>query len=267
MVRCVSAVMVIGLFLAVPAFSTGLPQILQPATPAYTPSELPVLMQAIDELQEALDDYTLGSGKTFAPDEWESRDFARYTAGALSEMGYEAKLVSGTGWPDGVHTWVIVGIPLDGKTAWIPVEASPEPGHTQQTLGEVPVVTDPSGGRAFDPRYITFTDLIDLSPNLPPVAKIRVPSIVVGETIRIFALGSYDPDGEIVLYQWDFGDGKTAVTRSWSALHRFEAKGECTVTVTVIDNRGSRATASASLNVIAQEIEGKGSSSGCGCGG
>ena len=265
MVRCVSAVMVIGLFLAVPAFSTGLPQILQPTTTAYTPSELPVLMQAIDELQEALDDYTLGSGKTFAPDEWESRDFARYTAGALSEMGYEAKLVSGTGWPDGVHTWVIVGIPLDGKTAWIPVEASPEPGHTQQTLGEVPVVTDPSGGKAFDPRYITFTDLIDLSPNLPPVAKIRVPSVVVGETIKIFALGSYDPDGEIVVYRWCVDEGPCTSSSSWRYSPTRNDVGEHRLTLTVIDSGGRSATVSTSY-VIKDPQDDAERKTGCGCG-
>ncbi len=269
MIRCVSAVIVVSLLLAVPVLSEELPQILQPHPTAYTPSELSSLMQAIENLQETLDDYTLGSRKAFTPDGWQSQDFAAYTAGTLAEMGYETKIVSAPGWPEGVHTWVIVGIPLNGKTAWIPVEASPEIDHTQQTLGKVPVITDPAGGKGFDPRYVSFTDIVDLPPNLPPVARIRLPNMkvaIVGGMIRVFSLESYDPDGEIVLYQWNFGDGETAVTTSWSASHRFKTKGEYTLAVTVIDNRGSRATASTVLTVIDEGSETKGSS-GCGCGG
>ena len=74
--------------------------------------------------------------------------------------------------------------------------------HNQRILGVVPVSTDPTGKMPFDSQYLSFSKLIALPPNRPPVAKIRpsVSSIIAGEQTRLLALGSYDPDEEIVLY-------------------------------------------------------------------
>lgn len=41
------------------------------------------------------------------------------------------------------------------------------------------------------------------------------------------ALGSFDPDGTIILYRWDFGDGMTA--EGPIATHAYEALGDYTV--------------------------------------
>jgi PKD repeat protein len=48
------------------------------------------------------------------------------------------------------------------------------------------------------------------------------------------ASSSYDPDGEIVSYQWDFGDGQIASGEKVS--HGFSTCGEYTVTLMVTDN-------------------------------
>jgi len=264
---------VLSLFLlTLPVLSDELPQVLQPNETAYSATEVATLTQAITALETTLDNYNLGSRRYFASDQWSSRDFAAYTGGTLSEMGYETKLVSGAGWPDGTHTWVLVGTPLGARTAWVPVEASPEAGHSQQVLGYIPSTTDGVGNLWFDTRYLGFTDVIELPPNIPPVAKIRPPTglVATNSRVKFLALGSYDPDGEIVLYQWDLGDGTTEISTKWTVNHRFNKRGSYTISLTAIDNRGRKSTTtSITLRVVSpQEPEtAPPSSGGCGCGG
>ncbi|MCD6359980.1 MAG: PKD domain-containing protein, partial [Armatimonadetes bacterium] len=159
----------------------------------------------------------------------------------------------------------------DGKTAWVPVEAAPKMGHAQPILGKVPLISTPTGGQAFDPRYISFTNLVDLPLNLSPVAKIRPPNedIPVGATVKIFAISSYDPDGIIVLYRWNFGDGESETSTTWFARHAFDETGVYTVTLAVTDNRGKTSTTSLVLRVIDRpKVEEPPSvkGGGCGCG-
>lgn len=263
--------MVFLLLLTLPVLGGDLPQVLQPNETAYSASEVATLTQAITSLETTLDDYNLGSRRYFASDQWGSRDFAAYTAGTLAEMGYEAVLVSGAGWPDGVRTWVLVGIPLEARIAWVPVEASPVAGHSQQILGHVPSTTDAAGNLWFEESYLNFSDVIELPLNLPPVAKIRPPAppIEVHENLRFMAIGSSDPDGEIVLYQWNFGDGETKISSAWSVRHKFRRSGNFTVTLTVLDNLGKKASNEVRLFVV-KELEEPTStpaSGGCGCGG
>ncbi|HYH07972.1 MAG TPA: PKD domain-containing protein [Thermoanaerobaculia bacterium] len=54
-------------------------------------------------------------------------------------------------------------------------------------------------------------------------------------TYSLNASGSYDVDGSIVSYHWDFGDGETATTSSSTISHSFGAD-IYTVTLTVTDN-------------------------------
>jgi len=263
------AVSLIGVF----GLCSELPQVLPPNTTAYSAAEVTTLRAAITRLEGILNDYTFGSRRTNAANEWQSRNFAEYTAGILSERGYETRIVSQAGWSDGVHTWVLAGLPLAGKTAWVPAEASPDAGHSQQTLGDIPTTTDGSGNLWFDVRYLNFSEATELPPNRPPVAKIRPPSseITEDDNVKFLALGSSDPDGDIgdiVLYQWDFGDGKTEISTQWLVYHRFRKQGTHTVTLTVIDNRGKSASATFTARVGAPEDTGQSISgrSGCGCG-
>ncbi|KQC29410.1 PKD domain-containing protein [Flagellimonas eckloniae] len=86
------------------------------------------------------------------------------------------------------------------------------------------------------------------------VSPIAVANGVVDETIaykiNFFSTGSYDPDGNIVSYEWDFGDGNTS--NAENPMHTYAAEGEYSVTLTVNDNEGGEDITS--IDVLAQEI-------------
>lgn len=89
-------------------------------------------------------------------------------------------------------------------------------------------VTDDGGLTALD-------DLVaDVYDNDPPTAVIKC--CCVDLACSFDATGSSDPNGPIVAYAWDFGDGTTAT----GALvdHRFATPGLYTVTLTVTDDVG-----------------------------
>ena len=79
---------------------------------------------------------------------------------------------------------------------------------------------------------------------LAPVATFTyIPSNpVVNETIRFDASESYDPDGYIVTYRWNFGDENITSTTNRSVSHLYSKPGEYNVTLSVIDNDGENSS-------------------------
>jgi len=80
--------------------------------------------------------------------------------------------------------------------------------------------------------------------NAPPVANIAFTQTGTS-TFDFNGTASNDPDGSITKYQWDFGDGASAL--GVTASHTYASPGTYTVKLTVTDNLG--ATGSATLNV------------------
>lgn len=72
------------------------------------------------------------------------------------------------------------------------------------------------------------------------------------ETVT-FTDASTDPDGRIVRWLWDFGDGETleVQTASQRVSHSYSAPGSYAVTLTVTDDRGGEASLTKSLTVRA----------------
>ena len=261
------AVLIIGI-LCLPVIGADGPTVLPPNTSAYSSGELVLLRSAIDELQDLLSGYGLGSHRYFSSSEWMSQDFAAYTAGMLASRGYTTRLVSQEGWPDGEHVWVLVGIPLPTRTAWVPVEASPTMGKSQTTLGQVPSFLDEAGQMWFEQKYMEFAREVSLPQNASPVASIRVVPThsLVGQEVTFMALASYDPDGEIVSYNWDLGGVKTS--NRCTIRHTFTEAGTYKIKLSVVDSRGKTVVASIDYKVRAIKEQGNGSSGGgCGCGG
>lgn len=75
--------------------------------------------------------------------------------------------------------------------------------------------------------------------NLPPVAfgVISKTLATVNETLTFDASQSFDPDGQITQYLWEFGDGGTS--NLTVATHAYSQPGTYTVRLTVTDNQGA----------------------------
>ncbi len=71
-------------------------------------------------------------------------------------------------------------------------------------------------------------------------------------TANVDAADSSDPDGQIVSYAWDFGDGFT--TTGVTASHAYSTAGSKTITLTVTDNKGATASSSQPLQVVAPPV-------------
>jgi PKD repeat protein len=81
--------------------------------------------------------------------------------------------------------------------------------------------------------------LVPVVPLVGPIAKftMRPSPLKAGETVTLDASASYDPDGNIVAYSWDFGDGSRRGTTS-APTHRYPDPGTFRITLVVTDNEG-----------------------------
>jgi hypothetical protein len=86
----------------------------------------------------------------------------------------------------------------------------------------------------------------------PPTAMItRTPegNVAVGETITFDASASFDPDGTIVKYSWNFGDGITGTGETLN--HTYANATTYTVRLTVLDEHGISITNTTTITVNA----------------
>ncbi|RME20330.1 MAG: PKD domain-containing protein, partial [Candidatus Zixiibacteriota bacterium] len=84
--------------------------------------------------------------------------------------------------------------------------------------------------------------------NQPPTAKINGPySGTAGSPVSFSSAGSSDPDGTIVGYSWDFGDGSTSTAAN--PTHTYANAGTYTVTLTVTDDQGATGSASTTATI------------------
>jgi len=104
-------------------------------------------------------------------------------------------------------------------------------------------VTDDDGLTDTDSQNITVL-------NRPPIASFTESATTVptGTIITFNASTSYDPDGSIVSYFWDFGDGTN--TTGTTVSHAYANNGNYTVTLTITDNDGASASASSTKIVL-----------------
>ena len=74
----------------------------------------------------------------------------------------------------------------------------------------------------------------------PPIANFTYSPIdpVTYETVTFNASASYDPNGHIIMYAWNFGDENTTTTTDPIITHVYTDTGNFTVTLTVTDNDG-----------------------------
>ena len=85
--------------------------------------------------------------------------------------------------------------------------------------------------------------MADQSPtvaNQPPMANFTYnPSIPKRNQSIQFTDTSSDPDGTVIWWLWDFGDGRQAYIRN--PIHIYSAAGSYSVSLTILDNEWSGA--------------------------
>jgi WD40 repeat protein len=119
------------------------------------------------------------------------------------------------------------------------------PTHTFQTNGDFTVtltLTDDDNASASRSIVISVTDA--------PVAVITVDSTTAESapaTFQFDGTSSYDPDGTITAYRWNFGDGATETLAA--VPHTFGSPGTYRVRLTVTDNKGVTGTAQQIIRV------------------
>ena len=120
--------------------------------------------------------------------------------------------------------------------------------HTYTSKGNFTArltVTDNDGKTASAYRTISL-----IQTNEPPVAEFSFSPTtgLVPLQVNFDASASRDPDGKIVQYSWEFGDGQTASGRTVS--HVFSRSGTFSIELTVRDDSGATAIKSKTLTVL-----------------
>jgi PKD repeat protein len=122
----------------------------------------------------------------------------------------------------------------------------PQAFHTYTRSGSRTVtltVTDDQGATGDAQVVVSVRDR-------PPSASFTAPAAVgKGKAASFDASASFDPDGSVTSYQWDFGDGQTQVTAAPRVSHTYTQGGTKTVTLVIVDDSGSTDRAQRTLTV------------------
>jgi alpha-tubulin suppressor-like RCC1 family protein/chitodextrinase len=107
-------------------------------------------------------------------------------------------------------------------------------------------VTSTSGATARTTRAI---EVVEAGGNLPPTAAFTAAPLIgnPGAITSFDASTSSDPDGDVVAWEWDLGDGTLASGQSID--HVYTVSGSYTVVLTVTDDDGATASATEQIHV------------------
>ena len=103
---------------------------------------------------------------------------------------------------------------------------------------------DLNPGAMLSPKLSAAVDLdgaigVVVSPNQSPVASFTFAQATAGMPVQFDASSAVDIDGSVVRYDWDFGDGHTALDGGPTPSHTYTEPGTYIVTLTVTDNEGA----------------------------
>lgn len=102
-----------------------------------------------------------------------------------------------------------------------------------QTASNTVITTIPVG---------IFPQGVAITPDQAPAASFTFTTGQPGSQTFFDASSSRSPTGQVVLYAWDFGDGKTTMTSSSAISHVYDQAGDFTVTLTVTNSAGTSTT-------------------------
>jgi len=98
--------------------------------------------------------------------------------------------------------------------------------------------------------YIEF--IVNTATELSPIAALSIPPLFSTNSPTALISGSYDLDGSITDYYWDFDDGSgIAHTAAPTTSHSWTTEGYFNVTLRVVDNDGHQANDTAMIRVLA----------------
>ena len=108
-------------------------------------------------------------------------------------------------------------------------------------------------GELYTTNNISPATTVSLSLNQPPTASFSLTpsSTYVGDLVSSDGSTSFDLDGTIANYYWNFGDGSSANGPTTS--HSYSAAGTYTVTLTVTDNEGSTRASSQAVTILSNK--------------
>jgi len=188
-------------------------------------------------------------------------------------------------WTDSIKTLVVshpATFPTSGATFDVHVEDSDgspvnfayaclwkgdeiyETGYTDP-LGDVSLTVGPaSHGDMFvtvtAQNFVPYQGTSEATGNLPPVASFTCnPSEPTRHDSIQFVSTSYDEDGTVVSWNWDFGDSNTASGETVN--HQYAAYGEYTATLVATDNSGAADTVQSTvvLTALCGDVDDSGS--------
>ena len=127
-----------------------------------------------------------------------------------------------------------------GLITWIPEHS-----------GDYEVIVKVSDGKSFASQYFTIIVMGDQNviPNQKPFAIFFANPLSGSLPLEVSfdASASYDPDGTIIEYIWDFKDGATGYGQKVN--HTFNSTGNYNVILTVMDNSGETSSTSETITV------------------
>jgi len=141
------------------------------------------------------------------------------------------------------YAWSLASIPA-GSIATLSNAATVNPAFVVDLPGTYVaqlIVNDGMLDSAPDTMIVTMTNM---APTANPGGAYAG---MMGEAILFDGSGSFDPDGRIIAYGWDFGDGSTGTGVNPS--HTYAAAGTPTVTLTVTDDGGLKHTAATTATI------------------
>ena len=88
------------------------------------------------------------------------------------------------------------------------------------------------------------------------VLEVSLSKAMVGEEIIFEGASSSDPDGRIISFIWDFGDGFSTTTQTSTIVHSYATSGVFTAKLEVVDNNYSTSSpATATIEIFAPMLE------------
>ena len=129
-------------------------------------------------------------------------------------------------------------------TTELPEEDTQNSNNTNNGDSDTPAdneTKDDAGDSGDDSEDTNGGDIPVTPQNKPPIADVSLgePYLgIIGEPILFNGSASKDSNGEILSWQWDFGDGTTG--KGETVSHSFDNSGTFNVTLTVTDTEGAQ---------------------------